>query len=166
MKPIILASTRINSCGSFIRTFRAHAADDMLLAATTLGRYAGTRNHTAYSYHSNTPSLITSSNVGREVFNQPITRRLFSSAIKISGLTDEPGKRGRKVWKAQQEKMGDGDGRDANDGGGATGESRVNNYFWGTAVDDAHDFRESLSGICEQVCESFCLVFFLGAHCC
>ncbi len=159
------ASTRIHSCGLFIR-YRAHVADEMLLAATYLGRHAGTRNHTAYSYHSDTPSLITSSNVvRREVVNQPITRRLFSSAVKISGLPDEPGKRGRKVWKARQ-KMGGGDGRDANDGGGATGESRVNNDFWGTAVDDAHDFRESLSRICEQVCESFYHVFCLGAHCC
>ena len=163
MKPIMRASTRINSCGLFI-PYHAHVADDMLLAATYLGRHAGTRNHTAYSYHSNTPSLITSSNVGgREVVTQPITRLLFSS-VKMSGLPYEPGKRGRKVWKAQQE-MGGGDGRDANDGGGATGESRVNNDFWSTAVDDAHDFRENLSRICEQVCESFNLVFCLGAHC-
>jgi hypothetical protein len=137
----------------------------MLLAATALGRHTGTRNCITYSYHSKTPSLIKSSNVGRkEVVNQPTTRRLFSSANKMSGLTDEPGKRGRKLWKAQQEKMGGGDRRDANDGGGATGESRVNNYFWSTAVDDAQDFRESLSRICEQVCETFYLVFCLGAH--
>jgi hypothetical protein len=32
----------------------------------------------------------------------------------------------------------------------------VSNDFWCTAVDEAHDCRESLSRICEQVSEGIC----------
>jgi hypothetical protein len=61
--------------------------------------------------------------------------------------------------------MGGGEGRDTNDGDGATGESRVNNDFWGAAVDDAHDCRESLTRICEQVCEDLRSFYFVASAC-
>ncbi|KAL3787152.1 hypothetical protein ACHAW5_004722 [Stephanodiscus triporus] len=145
MKPIIRASIRINSFGLFIRPYH------VCVPATSLCKLAAMKNHGRYSYPSNTQSMIISSYVGgREVIYNPIPRRLFSSAIKMPDLSPEPRKRGRRVWRSQQETMGGGEGRGTNDGDGATGEPRVNNGFWGVAVDDAHDFRESLTRICEQ----------------
>ena len=155
MTPIIFIRARnkkMKSCRLLLRSCHVYGAEDNLLAATTLCQLAARKNNVAFSYLSNAPpSMIKSLNVGRrEVIYHPITRRFFSSAIKTSDIPLEPGKRGRRVWKAQQENMGE--GRDECDAYGAKGKSRVKNDFWDASVDDAPDCRESLSRICAQVC--------------
>jgi hypothetical protein len=149
MTPIIRASNKIKSYGLLLRQYHVHGAEDTLLAPTTPCQLAARKNHVVFS----PPSKIISLNVGgRDVIYPPITRRFLSSAINASDITPEPGKRGRRVWKAQQENMGAGEGRESNDANGAMGEYRVKNDFWGVSIDDAQDCRESLSRICAQVC--------------
>jgi hypothetical protein len=155
MTPIIRASSKIKSSGLLLRPYNVHGTGDTLLAATTRCQLAARKNHVVFSHPSNTsPPMIISLNVGgTDVIHPSITRRSLSSVVKTSDVTPEPGKRGRRVWKAEQENMGAGEGRESNDAIGAMGESRVKNDFWGVSVDDSQDCRESLSRICAQVCD-------------
>jgi hypothetical protein len=95
----------------------------------------------------------------------PITthRCLFSAVTtNIPDLPPGLAKRGRRVWKARRQHdkehiiyhTGDASQTKSNvcDDVGVDHVS-VSNDFWCTAVDEAHDCRESLSRICEQVSE-------------
>lgn len=153
MTPII-RSNQVKSCGLLLRPYHVRGAEGTLLGATIRCQLAPRYNHVAFSHPSNTsPSTMISLNVGeRDIIYPPITRRFLSFSNKTSDMAPEPGKRGRRVWKAQQENMDAVEGRESNDANGAMGEFRVKNDFWGVSVDEAQDCRESLSRICAQVC--------------
>ena len=122
----------------------------MMISSTAGG---GTREATTYYHHAH-----------------PITtHRCLFSAVTTSIPDLPPGlakRRGRRVWKAHQQHdkehvvidhTGDASQTKSNvcDDAGIDHVS-VSNDFWCTAVDEAHDCRESLSRICEQVSEGIC----------
>ena len=117
----------------------------MMISSTAGG---GTREATTYYHHAH-----------------PITthRCLFSAVTTNIPVPPGLAKRGRRVWKAHQQHekehvvidhTGDASQTKSNvcDDAGIDHVS-VSNDFWCTAVDEAHDCRENLSRICEQVSE-------------
>ena len=97
----------------------------------------------------------------------PCSTRLFSSDDASSNVKEptERNKRGRRVWKAKRDDdagdliISNNDGTIVHDAESTT--SVIKTHHWDTAVDDVHDRRvldESLSRICEQVCDFFFIV--------
>lgn len=118
----------------------------------------GFSNHGATNSYKQSSKIPMLSNINwRGIIYHPTRRSLFSTS-KLSDMPPgepEKVKRGQRVWKARKE-IDVIEGTVNNDNVSVA--SRAEDH-WDTAVDDVNDRRdvdESLSRICEQVCESYC----------